>query len=104
MQGRRGSCCCLAVSESESDTCGRFRDLDSSIGVCSGPGGAEGGRSELEALSWVAEVVEASVAGGGISLGDSRSGEGLRVCSISVEVVRASSGVAASDRGGKVKR
>ena len=29
----------LSESESESDICGLFRDLDSSIGVSSGPGG-----------------------------------------------------------------
>jgi len=42
MRGRRGGCFCLAVSESESDTCGLLRDLDSSIGGHSDPEGAGG--------------------------------------------------------------
>lgn len=95
MLGRRDGCICLAVSESESDTCGRFRDLNSSIGVPSGPEGAGGGRSVLEAVSWVSGVVVASLAGGVVSVDNCRSGAGcteFESCSISVEVVGVSSG------------
>lgn len=104
MRGHRDGCFCLAVSESESDTCGLLRDLDSSIGVPSGPEGAGGGRSVLEAVSWVSVVIVASLAGGVVSVDNCRSGAGctgFESCSISVEVVGVSLGVVSgSERGG----
>ena len=58
-------------------------------------GGGWGGRSVLEAVSWVSGVVVASLAGGVVSVDNCRSGAGcteFEFCSISVEVVGVLSG------------
>lgn len=64
------------MSESESDICGVFRDVDSSIGVLSGPEGAGGGRSVFEAVFWVSVVTGTWLASGVVSEDACWSGEG----------------------------
>ena len=73
-----------------------MRVLDSSIGVHSGPEGVGGGRSVLEAVSWVSVEIMVVLVASVVSVDKCWSGAGCRVtgfksCSISVEVVGATS-------------
>ena len=102
--GLLGGCFSLAVSESESETCGRLRDFDSSIGVSSES--RSGGGSALGALSVgaVEALAEASAVSAGVR-GLSEAGGAVSGCvSCSIPEVGLSGGVAASGRGGKGKR
>ena len=82
-----------------------MRVLDSSVGVHSGPEGVGGGRSVLEAVSWVSVEIMALLVGSVVSVDKCWSGAGCRVTgfessSISVEVVGVSSGVVSSSEPG----
>lgn len=95
---------------SQSDTCGRLRDFESSIGVHSGPEKAGGGSSVLEELFWVLVDLVALLASKVVAVDECLSGAGCALtgfesCSISVEAVFVLSVVvSSSERGGEASK